>query len=172
MFEGVFVPTDETAPRNWVERRALREGLLEHKSGDLWEQLRAAIMDACDSYNVNYPGQYGASVSHKLEDGKRIQVIHSNVPSNDGILRLITISTLISFDPQIPSVTATRENSSLTFRILADETHVYLTQAGKEIDIDEASRQMIEPILFPDNVRRKPVRIVPFPTGPGSWQSS
>jgi hypothetical protein len=39
---------------NWVERRAQRDRILDSNVIELWHAVRAAIQDACDSFNNHY----------------------------------------------------------------------------------------------------------------------
>jgi hypothetical protein len=72
----------ENSLMNWVDRRALRERNLDDGAPKVWDQVRGAIQDSCDSFNEHYkhPNQESA-VDCKLENGRRVKVSRI-VPAN------------------------------------------------------------------------------------------
>jgi len=58
---------------NWVERRANRENALDANASIVWDQVRVALQDACESYNSRYcPGRH--EVACNLENGNRLLI--------------------------------------------------------------------------------------------------
>jgi hypothetical protein len=157
---------DETKQPNWVDRRALCERVLESKSGEVWEGLRAAIQDACQSYSDNYPPNVAAHVvSCKLENGRRIHVGRTTYDEQTGTNSKFT--ALVEFDPKTFSIAVTRDSGTAQgFRVSGDENRAFLMQGDKHMTADEVSRVILEPILFPKITPRQiPVR---RPGGGGS----
>ena len=40
--------------KNWVERRFVIEALQAKRAPELWQEVRSALQDACDSFNEHY----------------------------------------------------------------------------------------------------------------------
>lgn len=144
---------------NWVDRRAKRHALLIGQSGQVWEKIRGAIRDACDSFNENYPTFDGEPpVRCNLEDGKRVSILHSNIPLPDSA-GLTSCSLLVVYDPNSHTIVSPGDGGR-QIDISADEDHGYPMYAGKEISIDEPSKILVETVLFPDGVRLRPHKFV------------
>jgi hypothetical protein len=144
---------------NWVERRAKREGVLDGKAEELWDQIRAALQDACDSYNEHYgydPNK--PKVSCRLENSRRALITRTRPVDHMTRFREERIRIIVEFDKEGPTVTATRDTTSpQNFTISSDESEVFVMIARERISPDELSRRILEPLLFDGNERRHPI---------------
>jgi len=87
---------------NWVERRALRERVLASGSLEVWNHVRAALQDACESFNTNYPTN---QVECKLENGHRLHIRgHEN-------------SVIVAFSKDVVEIDVAYPYSSTTITI-------------------------------------------------------
>src|SRR5437868_2544818 len=93
--------------QNWVERRAQRERVLDSGAADVWNQVRAALQNACLSYNEHYATQSELQVRCSLETENKILIIRP-IPT-DLVTRFASssVGALTVFDPGVPSITAT-----------------------------------------------------------------
>ncbi len=143
---------------NWVERRARRESTLSKQSLDVFEGLRKAIQDACDSFNAHYVdrGMTGATV--EPENGKRIRISHTTPPDRITTIQAVRRSVLVVFDDQALTITSTEVGSdaaSQVFRIEADQQRAFAMAGTTEVTADSMSQKILEPILFPNPARRQ-----------------
>jgi hypothetical protein len=149
---------------NWVERRAHREGLLKG-ADDVWNQVRAAIQDACDSFNEHYPAQ--APVQYEQENGSRLCITRT-IPANDDLTFGAT-KVRVSVTFTAAKITAVYSDRSSTYRITADDEsafvidrratgtlteHLHQRQKGRSdgyrrMSPDDVSEAILKSILFP-----------------------
>ena len=124
---------------NWVERMAQQKELLPQKAGDVWENTRSAMQDACDSYR-----KYYAQVECVLENGNRFRVSR--------IIERVKKTVRVSFDQAASNISVARDSESPNvFAIQADEDRVFLADAhGNEITADQFSELALKPLLFPE----------------------
>jgi hypothetical protein len=126
--------------KNWVEVRANRESTLWQKAPELWQEVRSAVQDACQSYNDHYSNPDHPEVICKLENGKRVRV---NREAHGMVL--------IEFDARKPSIRYTRDHSESSGELgfCSDEVEAWIaTGDGARMTPDAASRNLLEPLLF------------------------
>lgn len=128
---------------NWVERRARRESNLS-QAVEVWESVRTAISDCCESFNENYP--HIGQVKHQPENGRRVRVIVTfNAPQR--VSRNIAIE--FSKGDKDSVITCTVDGGAAKkFSILADENHAFLKYANQEISPDRLTEIALEDALF------------------------
>ena len=138
---------------NWVERRLERQRLLHAQAPELWNQIRAAIQDACESFN----GLYAADADHKvfceLENGHRLR-IHRTLPPAASFEQPKHLEALVHFHKADHTVSITFESGAHTFYIDADhESAVFIgadrTPDASKLTPDQVSQRVLEAILFP-----------------------
>jgi hypothetical protein len=149
---------------NWIDRRARRESLLKGADG-AWNQVRAAIQDACDSFNKHYPAQ--APVQCEQENGNRLCITRT-IPADPaltfGARRLQVLVTFTS-----AKITAVYNDRSSTYKITADDESVFVvdrraagrppehldprqlgrTDRDRRMPPDDLSEAILKSILFP-----------------------
>jgi hypothetical protein len=143
---------------NWVQRRAVKERVLDTGAIGVWNEVRSALQDACESYNEHYsPNPNRVEVECQLENGNRIRITRT-LPGGPPHFQPIITQALVEFDSKIPSIRSTREESSASreFRISSDETFSYVVDGDARMAPDEVSRLILEPILF-HGERRHPI---------------
>lgn len=148
------IQTEKPKP-NFVERRKAREVALENGAPALWNQLRAAIQDACASYNTHYaatPGAAARAVTCKLENGKRVLVeklirtVHSASSFRDDKCSLI-----VSFESQPPVITVAGDApvKAASFFISSGEDTAFIGSIDRPREVDDICRAILEPLFFP-----------------------
>lgn len=123
---------------NWVERRLESERLLRSQAPTIWENARAAVQDACESYN-----KLRADVVFVPENGLRCRISRRSGDS----MRIVRLA----FDKVASTITIVRdEEGPAVFPIRASDTSAFLTGLdGREISADEFSQIALEQLLFP-----------------------
>ena len=154
------MPEPPNPPRNWVERRAAREAILDRCSKDAWNDMRAAIQDACETYNENYALNQEQRVVCILENGKRVRIRKTVAISGADFTAKRPVDIVVSFDEETPSIIVTGDGPvpSNTFSIVSNETSVQIGSREHPIDPDEVSRRILEPLLFESKRRYHPAR--------------
>lgn len=143
------------ADLNFVQKRIARETALEKGAPELWNRLRSAIQDACESYNTHYAAAAGArerAVICKLENGKRISVekqirtVHSASSHRED-----TISLIVSFEGRPPVITVAGDSpvTGATYPISSNEDTAFIGSTDRQRDLDDLCRAILEPLLFP-----------------------
>src|ERR1700733_2780582 len=125
----------EHSVMNWVEHRAKRESTLNANAASVWEKVRAALQDACESYNVFYcsaPKQQ--EVQCRLENPNRLLISRTEF----GIPNFKT-QIVVLYDPAEPAINSSRDNPGHadTFSISADEDHAFAEIDGAPVEADE-----------------------------------
>jgi hypothetical protein len=139
-----------TANDNWVERQwqleqhqRQLERKLEEQSPEVWNQVRASIQDACNSFKQRY-SDANTTLNCELENGRRIRVaVRRGRRTSD---------VVVSFDNDRPSIDiAGTKRSKLTITI-SDTGELEIRPLGTRTILtpDEASERILRPILFPD----------------------
>jgi hypothetical protein len=142
------VSDEEATPLNWVERRANREKLLAAQSGEVWQSVRAAVQDACESFNRRYTREARERADCKLENGTRIRIVREL--STDPRVAPIPHNLTVQFDGVACTITVTRQNQvSSPLKVSADDHAVFLLHGHDRITADEASEVILKPLLFP-----------------------
>jgi hypothetical protein len=137
-------------PPNWVERKARRENLLRADSEVLavWNALRNAIQDACDSFNKYYAhDQPEDKVKCLPENGRRIRVERAFPKGR--MYGAEQHSVLIQLSDLEISVVSDLSVTLPTLKIDADHNEVYLSLGAQRMTSDEVSERVLEPLLFP-----------------------
>jgi len=136
---------------NWVERRAAVEKSLATNSGTVWNGVRSAVQDACESYRKHYAVTTERQLTDTMENGNRLRIDLPNpVPLQLGghkVERVIT-SIVISFNPRIPAIEWADNRGSHQVKISADEHEAFLENAGNRISPDSLSQMILERVLF------------------------
>ena len=159
---------DSLTKLNWVERRAQREALLSSQSPELWTQVRAALQDACESFNKNYDKK----VTCKPENGTSLRLVHVLRADRITSSQDSSFEVLVEFDPKTPAIKATYQaGTTKTFAISADQESVFPLDGKERKTIDQLSERILEIILFPP--QQPPPRVQHYggPSGPRGWMA-
>src|SRR5712691_2551928 len=117
---------------NWVERRAQSERTLNRDAPVVWNEVRSALQDACDSYNHNYCPET-PQVTCKLENGNRV-LITKVLQGTDRLGRPSEQRSdiVVAFDANTCMITSTRTKpGGSKFIVTADERNAFIL-AGAE----------------------------------------
>jgi hypothetical protein len=112
---------------NWIEKKYAHEKMLADGAPELWNKLRSAIQDACDSYNQHYAASMpNRRVKCEQENGKRLriqkQLKQTAIIIGEG-KELFCMG--VSFDSATPSVLV-----SLTAHLLLSRTQFLPTSTA------------------------------------------
>jgi hypothetical protein len=163
-------PVTELKKPNWVDRRAHRDILLKG-AGDVWNQVCAAIQDACDSFNRHYPAQ--APVQCEQENGSRLCITRTTPPRAD-LTGATKVQVFVTFTTV--KITAVYNDRSSTYTITADDESVFVADrratamltehlnqrqngrpdGSRRMSPDEVSEAILKSILFPPPEERWP----------------
>jgi hypothetical protein len=134
---------------NWVERRAQGQRLLHARAPEMWNRIRGAIQDACESFNRIYAPK---KVSCDLENGQRVR-IHRTLPPVNSFEQPEQIEAVVIFAKADHAVSVTFQSGSKTFFMDTDSEMVFIgadrAAETKKLTPDEISQVILEPILFP-----------------------
>lgn len=151
VYLAVMTATDRKP--NWVDRRAAADTALTKKAPELWNAVRSAIQDACESYRKHYSSRYVEPVKDTLENGSRIRVDLPTVVRNPArespVIRLGVSSIIVSFNRELPAVQWADDKGSHHVLVSADEHGAFLLEGETRISPDELSRIILKPFLFP-----------------------
>jgi hypothetical protein len=151
---------------NWVERRATRERNLDTGAPKVWDEVRGAIQDACESFNQHYPQpNRDNSAECKLENGRRVRVRRIILADMTTVYHPQDLQVIVMFEKDVPSITATFPAGSLIFYFEADEEGAFVAVAGKRLTPDEISEKILGPVLFPPEVKTRAASIPKRPEG-------
>jgi hypothetical protein len=133
---------DKAEAPNWVERRHRREAALAGGSIDLWNEIRGAIQNACDSFKVHY-----GDVDCKLENGKRILVSRS-APKRAQVV--------VAFqEAPAPRVSVAFETKTESYPFSVDDNElVFIKHNTNRLTADQLSERILEHLLFPEEPKR------------------
>jgi hypothetical protein len=136
---------------NWVDRLHHRKMLLISGSAILWNDIRAAIQDACDSYNKHAQSSAG-NVNCVPENGKRLRVsklVRETKTENSYRDDMVTV--LISFDLDGPSINVVGDGPvpKAVFNISADDENAFIGTADEHLSADQISEKILRPLLYP-----------------------
>lgn len=137
---------------NWVDRKFARESTLAKGAPEIWNDVRAAIQDACESYNERYTATEERRVNCQIENGKRVRVTKTLrriiSPSSYRDEAMVIVVSLLADPYRISAVGDPL--GQLDQKISADESSVFLEgRTGNRIEADELSRWILELLLFP-----------------------
>lgn len=137
---------------NWVARRKHSEITLKREAPNIWNALRAAIQDACETFREEYNAGDDTLLC-KLENGKRI-LVAARVAAR-GVLQRDTPKThvVIAFDQESSTIEVTYDKGSMSLAIeyIEDEDVVTIVDHHDgPLSSDEASQHILERILFPE----------------------
>jgi hypothetical protein len=159
----------EQRKQNWVDRRAHRDSLLKG-AGDVWNQVRAAIRDACDSFNQHYPAQ--APVQCEQENGSRLCITRTT-PSGEDRTGATKVQVFVTFTAA--KITAIYNDRSSTYKITADDECAFVMDRRAAATLTEHlnQRQKGRPDgsrrMSPDDVSEAILKSVLFPTPDETW---
>ena len=141
---------EESKPANWVERRARQEHALRIEAPSIWNEVRAAIQDACDTFNEKYPHPTEYAVKCKLENGHRMLVTRLIVADGLKIFQPYHAQAIIGYSAKDFEITVAYDSrASQVFRIEADGEDVFVAQGTKRITPDGLSKIALEDMFFP-----------------------
>lgn len=135
-------------PMNWVERRAHGERLIEAEAPALWNSIRAAIQDACASFQQCYPAR-ADTIECALENGNRILITRKTQHRHDPQPQREDILVEYKKASGLIEVTDEEQSAKHRFRIAWDDGGVFIQRNHERVDADTVSRDILEPLLFP-----------------------
>src|ERR1700730_11338991 len=95
---------------SWVEERAQRDEVLWKGAPGVWDGVRSALQDACESYNTRYCNPDFPEVDCKLENGKRILISRNICVTDAGGTRQTRGIVIVEFIERDPGIRFTRTN--------------------------------------------------------------
>lgn len=137
---------------NWVEKKSACERALADGAPDLWNKIRSAIQDSCESYNTLYGSVMENRATCELENGKRVRIekqirtINSPSSHRDDVMRIVVA---FHADPPRVSVAGDGPVKSRDYPISSNETTAFIGSVERPFEPDELSKQIMEPLLFP-----------------------
>ena len=143
---------------NWVEHRARCDQYLGN-SAEVWSQVRSAVEEACESYAQHY-GHTGAYELHcNAEHADRLEIERTLPPDrifrSTAEFRRIVVTFV---DDQLAiEVASNFVGQNTRFSISSDEDSAFVAMEGTRLSSEEASRRILEPLLFPADERRHPM---------------
>jgi hypothetical protein len=135
---------------NWVEKKAATERNLSQDGLGIWNEVRSAIQDACESWKEHYApsGSQGPTIT--LENGTRMRVeppriiwMKATLPPFHDPTRLEYV--LIYLDKDVPAIKWTDDTGGHEVKIMADENKAFLSG---NITADDLSKRILEHLLF------------------------
>ena len=132
---------------DWVEDRARREKQLLMNRDAFWDQLCTELDKAATSFNHYY--RTGGHAEFTKYDDNRAEVRYATTRTRDRTLkvRLFPDGTV---DAEVVTIGG-KSNVRLSFALDAkDEAKLVLD--GKDVTYEQASRALLEPVLFEDPV--------------------
>src|ERR1039457_2986651 len=133
--------------KNWVERRFVIEALQAKRAPELWQEVRSALQDACDSFNERY-GSATDQVECALENCRRVRITRKLLEDHSRNRHSKIVTTIVvSFDENSQKITAA-QNSANIFSISSDGISVFITRKDKRLEPDEVSKEILESFLF------------------------
>lgn len=167
----------ETEP-NWIERKARREAVLNDQSNTVWQAVRSAIQDCCDTFYKYYcnPGLTEREITCEPENGHRFRVTRKVLANRITTYQDTKHTALIEFDEGGKCIRVTVDNKSpMIFLIDADDSRAFATHNKQEISPDDLSRKALEDLMFG---KEQNTRMITQPTrpsgaagGPSGWMS-
>src|SRR6266849_3445649 len=132
---------------NWLERKLLREQILNDHAADVWQAASAAIQNVCNSFNKS--AEPGTTADIERHNGHLLVVsitLRKQTPVYAGS---VTRRVTIQFDGRKPNISVTVDDSvAKVFLIEADETHCFIKFGGREVSPDEFSEFALKDALF------------------------
>jgi hypothetical protein len=130
---------------DWVENRAKRERQLLAGRQKLWDELCADIEQAVGSFNRHY--KHGGHADFSNPQTEHQAWVRFQIPrTQDRTLRL-TMRQDGSVEGKVTTDKIPGNTSILAFA-LNDQDQTVLTLDGKPVSNDQASRILLEPVLF------------------------
>jgi hypothetical protein len=134
---------------NWVERKFAREDTLLNSARLVWEEVRTAIADACNSFSGRCDSP---TIARNNENGHAVVVrvafsprFHPGIAGGLHPLNVVRIE----FDEQQNLITSTlNDKSAQKFLIDADENGCFISHQNTRIDSDKLSQKVLEEALF------------------------
>jgi len=126
---------------NWVERRITRENILQTRGPEVWQQVRAAIQDACTAFNSVVEASPTKTVECNLENGTRIRITKSlREDRGPQAYHDRSITVIVSFDQNPPRIRIAGDGPVSTFDlpIHSNEEVAFVGPADNQITPDGA----------------------------------
>lgn len=143
---------------NWVEHRARCDQYL-GSSVEVWSQVRSAVQEACQSYARHYAHTGVYELLCNLEHDNRLNIERTLPP--DGVFRstaeLRRLVVTFSDEYLTIDVTANFPAKNTRLCIYSDEDGAFVAIDTTRLSSEEASRQILEHLLFPADERRHPI---------------
>jgi hypothetical protein len=130
---------------NWIERRYAIEYCLAKDKGEVWNSVRSALQDACESFNKHYASR--GELTIQLENGFRIRISFPSADLLDQLEHPVD-SIIVVFNPKIPAIDWAFADGSHSIVISSDEHEAFLVEDGKRLTPDDLSRKILEPLVF------------------------
>jgi len=134
---------------NWIDRKFAREDALLNGKREVWEQVRTAIADVCNSFTQRCDSP---TVARNNENGHAV-VVRTTFPSRFNPSMGAGFSSMnvvrIEFDEQQNLISSTlNDKSPQKFQIDADENGCFISYQAAKIDADKLSQKVLEDALF------------------------
>jgi hypothetical protein len=143
---------------NWVQRRAIKERVLDTGAIEVWNEVRSSLEDACESYNKHYcPNPNRQEVKYRPENGNRLLITRTVQGDHLTNFREVVTQVIVEFDSAIPAIRFTRDERPRELRISSNDSSAYVKEGESQISPDEVSRRILEPIFFPSGERTHPI---------------
>ena len=111
----------------------------------LWKELRAAILDACDSYKEHY-GNELREAECQMENDHRIRItVRRKMSDSFGPSVQIVV---VSLNKPDRTIHATSNHRSLGGHVHCNNDGVYFVADDQRVSADELCQMILEPILF------------------------
>lgn len=130
---------------NWVERKAKRASLLDEKATHIWDEVRSALIDACNSHREYYQGNAEAVP----QNGHRVRITRTHPADPMTAAPPVQLDVLVVFDEQKRLITATSAaQKACKFSIDVDDDGAFLAAGESRVTPDEVSERILQNVLF------------------------
>lgn len=143
---------------NWVEHRARCDQHLGN-SGEVWSQVRLAVLEACQSYTRHYAHTGVYELHCDVEHDNRL-TIERTLPPDDVFRTTTELRRLVvtfSDEHLTIDVAANFPAQNIKLCIYSDEDGAFAAIERTRLSSEEASRHILEHLLFPADERRHPI---------------
>jgi hypothetical protein len=133
---------------NWVDRMAHRDNLLRNNADRVWDFLCMAIQSSVKSYGLHYGNARAVVVEYSYQTNCAYVEFR---PPEIGQWRAPHVAIIVQRERNTIEIIyqrTTLPSKKLQIDVLSDET-VALTEDGKPLSDDDASRSILAPIFFP-----------------------
>jgi hypothetical protein len=129
---------------NFVARKAATRRNLQEGSGALWQGLRRALQDCCDTYRL----EFSEDVSCATENCHRL-CFTKTFPAKSQREADSHATLLVEYDDATRAITYSQNSGkSACLSIRSDENSVFLFDKASPIEYDAACQKILEAFLF------------------------